>query len=136
MVVRFIKCDILKTPHGKLLKHIQKEHDCFNSFGESYFSWLNPENIMGWYRHKKYQSFMTSPTCNLHLAIFRENETFEFKLTNDNFGYIIIPPGYYYAMKSLDESPTLIANTLDHIYDSREVEKRDINNFERWFINA
>lgn len=137
MSVKFVSRPIFETSQGHLLKYIQEKSDqCFHTFGESYFSWLNPGIVKGWYKHKKSQSFMTSPTCNLHLAVFNEKESYEFKLTKDNFGYVIIPSGYYYAMKSLNESPTLIANTLDCIHDPNEVEKKDVATFEDWFIYA
>ena len=134
--VKFIKRDIFQTSQGELLKYIQQDHKDFDSFGESYFSWLKPGIVKGWYRHKKYQSYVTSPTCNLHLAVLNKNESFKFKLTRDSFGYIVIPSGYYYAMKSLDESPSLIVNTLDNVYEASEVEKKDVSDFESWFINA
>ena len=136
MTVKFVSCPIFQTPQGKLLKYIRQDHKNVHSFGESYFSWLNPGTVKGWYLHKRYKSYMTSPTCNLHLAIFNEEQSFEFKLTSDSFGYVIIPKGYYYAMKSLDQSPSLIVNTLDNVYEASEVERRDVNTFESWFINA
>ncbi len=127
--INFFPLKYIEDERGKVLHFLKSTDFFFDSFGESYFSWINPGFIKGWYRHSINTSYMTSPTANLQVVLFDEkaNKFSIINITKENYGLIKIPIGVWYAFKSLDDNPALIANILNGVYDPNEVERLPID---------
>ncbi len=123
--IEFFPLKSFVDERGKILHYLKKDCPYFNDFGESYFSWVNPSYIKGWYKHKKYTCYLTSPTMNLKVVVYdgRHEEITTFSITKDSYGLIKIPSDVWYSFASMDEKTALVANTLNELYDPNEVEK-------------
>lgn len=140
--VHFIPLNIFEDERGSVMHYLKKNDVFFKEFGESYFSWINPNYIKGWYKHNEYTSFISCPTLNLKIVFYDSSgtsEPFEIIIDNRNYGVIVIEPNIWYSFKSLDAKPALVSNVLTGPYKTNEVEKLEIDSKTipyKWFDNA
>ena len=128
--IEFIPLKYIEDDRGAVLHYIKNTDFFLDSFGECYFSWINPGYIKGWYRHTRLVSCLTSPTTNLTVALFddRENNIADLiDINHTNYGIIKIPSGTWYSFKSADNKPALIVNMLNSTYDQNETESLPID---------
>lgn len=124
--IKFIPLKYIEDERGSVLHFLNKADNFFESFGDSYFSWINPGFIKGWYRHKDNISFITSPTFNLQVVLFDDKVINNFSIINitkENYGLIKIPVGIWYAFRSINAQPALVANILNNLYNSKEIQR-------------
>ena len=130
------KLKIVSTDKGDVLHMIRNDEDSFNSFGECYFSEVNPGCIKGWKKHSLQNQFFSVPVGRLKLVLFDDRESSEtYKKTNeiilgrpDSYYRINIPPGIYYSFKCLTNTPTLIVNCTDIPHSVDESLTLELNN--------
>lgn len=128
--IEFIPLKYIEDDRGAVLHYLRNTDCLIDSFGECYFSWVNPSYIKGWYRHTRLVSCITSPTTNLKVALFDVRVCTTVVLIDinyTNYGLIKIPTGTWYSFKSADGKPALIVNMLNGTYDQNESERLPID---------
>lgn len=134
--VEFIPLRCFEDDRGAVLHFIKQSDSFFSSFGECYFSWINPGYIKGWYCHMRLVSCFTSPTANLRVVLWHaDDEVRIIDIKKDNYGLIKIPAGIWYSFGSTDEKPALVVNMLNELYDPLECRKLPLDTSEinyRW----
>ncbi|MAJ15210.1 MAG: dTDP-4-dehydrorhamnose 3,5-epimerase [SAR116 cluster bacterium] len=119
---------------GKIMHMLKKDSEIFSSFGEIYFSTLNPGIIKGWHSHKKSVSNLSVIHGFVKLVIFDGRTKSKSKdklqilnLSEVNYYLITIPPGVWYSFKNIAQEKTIIANCSTLQYDEKECLKMPIN---------
>jgi len=121
------KLKIIPNENGDILHMLRNDENSFKSFGECYFSEVNPFKVKGWKKHKIQNQNLSVPIGRLKLVLYDDrvsSKTYkkidEIFLGRPDFFYrISIPPGIYYSFKCLTKTPALIVNCADipHSYD-------------------
>jgi len=130
------KLKIIPNSKGDVLHMIRNDEQDFTSFGECYFSEVNPLTIKGWKKHITQTQNFSVPIGRLKLVLFDDRDdskTFrniaEITLGRpDSYNRIQIHPGIYYSFKCLSTSPTMIVNITDIPHDKNESLTLDLNN--------
>lgn len=112
------QCRLAPHPHG--------------SYGEIYFSVVEPRAIKAWKRHRRQTQFLAVPCGRIKFVLFDDREDsptrnviFEtFLGLPDNYKLLKIPPGICYGFANLaQESQALLCNCADLPHDPEEGEK-------------
>jgi len=122
--IEFIPLKYFEDNRGMVLHFVKENDPFFSSFGECYFSWINPGCIKGWYCHTRLTSYFTSPTLNLRVILWSKNDgSMAIDIKKDAYGLIKIPKGIWYSFRSMDEKSALVVNMLNGCYDPTECKK-------------
>ena len=106
---------------GAVFHFLRSDSINFKTFGESYFSIVNPSTIKGWKIHTKiYQNFCV-PHGAVKFVIFdnRKNSPSkgviqEVVLDNQvNYFLLSMPPGLWYSFKCISKEASIISNIID-----------------------
>ena len=127
---------IIPSVNGDVLHMLRNDENSFKSFGECYFSEVNPFKVKGWKKHKIQNQFFSVPIGRLKLVLYDDrvsSETYK-KIDEiilgrpDSYYRISIPPGIYYSFKCLTKTPTLIVNCTDIPHCIDESLTLELNN--------
>lgn len=109
---------------GKIMHMIRADQPHFDSFGEVYFSWINPGYIKGWTKHKVMTVNLAVPVGRVRIVVCDDAGTAqEFISGGEEYGLLCIPPGYWYGFQCLGAAPAMIANCASHPHDPDEMIK-------------
>lgn len=115
---------------GKIMHMIRSDQVPFESFGEVYFSWINPGYIKGWTTHKVMTVNLAVLVGRVRIVVCDDSgRTKEFLSGSDEYGLLSIPPGYWYGFQCISAESALIANCASHPHDPDEMTKRSIDDF-------
>jgi len=122
---------IIPDERGPVMHMLRSDSPLYSSFGEIYFSTLNPKCIKAWRRHLKMNQHFAVPVGKIKLVIYdsrmgsrTQGMLFEYYLgPPDHYKLIKIPPLLWYGFQSLSESASLIANMTDIPHDAAEIER-------------
>ena len=119
---------IIPNFKGDVLHMMRNDEQDFKSFGECYFSEINPLIIKGWKKHINQTQNFSVPVGRINLVLFddrQDSKTFKniIEITlgrPDLYNRIKIPPGIYYSFKCISKSPAMIINITDIPHDKNE----------------
>lgn len=123
---------------GAVFHFLRSDSKNFKTFGESYFSIVNPSIIKGWKIHTKiYQNFCV-PHGAVKFVVFdnRENSPTkgviqEIILDNQlNYFLLSMPPELWYSFKCISKEASIISNIIDMPHSSDESKIMPIINNE------
>lgn len=119
---------------GKVMHMLRADSKLFKSFGEIYFSTVNPGVVKAWKRHKEMTLNYAVPVGSVKVVIYDDREgsatkgmVDEYVTGPDNYCLIRIPPMVWSGFQGLDDAPSLVANCADMPHDPSEVERIDID---------
>ena len=123
---------IFSDDRGKVL-HMLKSEDAFlGSFGEIYFSIINPGYVKAWKKHKLMTQHYAVPYGDIRLVIYYDRPKSsslgaiqEIFLGLNNYCLVRIPPLVWYGFQSLNDQLALVANFTDIPHDPAEVINKD-----------
>lgn len=130
------KLKIISSEKGDVLHMLRNDENSFKSFGECYFSEVNPDKIKGWKKHNIQNQFFSVPVGRLKLVLYDDRASSEtYKTINeiilgrpDSYYRINIPPGIYYSFKCLTKTHALIVNCTDIPHSIDESLTLELNN--------
>ena len=130
------KLKIISSEKGDVLHMLRNDENSFKSFGECYFSEVNPDKIKGWKKHNIQNQFFSVPVGRLKLVLYDDRASSEtYKTINeiilgrpDSYYRINIPPGIYYSFKCLTKTPALVVNCTDIPHSIDESLTLELNN--------
>ena len=122
----------IKDERGKIMHMLRSDSPIFKSFGEIYFSTINPKIIKAWHLHKEATLNYACIKGEVNLVLYddRENSRTRGKyesiiLSPKKYSLITIPPFIWNGFKGLDKEESIIANCLDLPHNEREMVRRD-----------
>lgn len=108
---------------------MRNDHTLFKTFGEVYFSTVNPGAIKGWKRHKRMTQMFAVPIGGIELVLFDDrlnsptrDRIQEIHIGENHYRLVRIPPMIWYAFRSSGPECALIANCTDIPYEPEESE--------------
>jgi len=129
--VQVTRLKIFKDNKGSILHMIKKNSKVFKSFGEIYFSTINPGIIKGWNLHKKMTINLVCIKGKVKIVLYddrKNSKTFkrinEFELSRKKYFLLTIPPKIWCGFKNLHKGETILANCASIQHSAGEMEKR------------
>ncbi len=121
---------------GDIYHGLKKSEPSFESFGESYFSFIYYNEIKAWKRHFKMICNMVVPYGKVEFILFDKRESSPTKgeimkiiLGTNNYKRITIPPGIWYGFKGLSKDKSILHNISNIEHDPNEQENVPLNTF-------
>lgn len=109
----------------------------FKTFGEAYFSKIEPGFVKGWKRHTKMHMNLTC-ICGSILFVFYDSDISisnqkpkEVILSAENNQLLTVPPSPWFAFKGLGDSTSILCNISSIIHDENEVVRTSLTSFPR-----
>ncbi|SHN60968.1 dTDP-4-dehydrorhamnose 3,5-epimerase family protein [Desulfovibrio litoralis] len=126
---------IIETVGGPVLHMLRNDGELFTSFGEVYFSELEPKAIKAWKKHKLQTQNICVPFGKVLFVIYDNREASKsfgrlMKVVlgrPENYSLLQIPPGLWYGFTALDDKGALVANCADIPHLPEESERIDAN---------
>jgi len=117
---------------GRVMHLLRSDWPIFKSFGETYFSVVNPGVVKGWHLHREITLNYTAVTGMIKCVLYDDREgspsrgeVNEFFLGEHNYQLITIPPGIWNGVKGIGTAESIIATVLSKPYNPDEVVRRD-----------
>jgi len=119
----------INVPGGDVLHAIKMSDPSFTSFGEAYFSWVNPGAIKAWKFHRQMTLNLVVPVGEVNFVFHEINSrTFrEVCLGENHYIRLTVPPRIWFGFKGCSPSPSLLLNISDIPHDPNEVETKNLN---------
>ena len=111
---------------GKVMHMLRSDSPQFRSFGEIYFSTVNPGAIKAWHLHKVMWLNYAVPFGLIKFVLHDDRidsptrgQTQEIFLGPDNYCLVTVPPLIWNGFKGVSEMPAIVANcaTIPHAPD-------------------
>ncbi len=122
---------IIPTDGGPVLHMLRSDSPLFQSFGELYFSEVEPGHVKAWKRHSRQTQHFAVPVGRLKIVLYDDRDdspsrgvVMETVLGRpDRYCLLCIPPGIWYGFTALGDQPALICNCTDIPHDPEEGER-------------
>ena len=121
----------IRDNRGKIMHMLRSDSSIFKSFGEIYFSTINPKIIKAWHLHKEATLNYACVSGKVELALF--DDRIQSK-TNGKYQKIILSPNDFFSyyssfnwngFKGLYQEESIIANCLDQPHNENEMVRKD-----------
>jgi dTDP-4-dehydrorhamnose 3,5-epimerase len=116
---------------GKVMHMLRKDSPVFQSFGEIYFSTVNPGAIKAWHIHRIMTLNYAVPHGLIKFVLHDDREgspsrgkTQEIYLGPDNYCLVTVPPLVWNGFKGLGTGPAVVANCATIPHDPAEIDRR------------
>ena len=121
----------IKDERGKIMHMLRSDSSVFKSFGEIYFSTVNPKIIKAWHLHKEATLNYACLKGKVELPLFddrkksRSNNQYQkIILSPDDYFLVTIPPFIWNGFKGIDQEESIIANCLDKPHNENEMVRK------------
>ncbi len=116
-----------------IIMHMMKCTDeTFSSFGEIYFSGVNPGAIKAWHLHKEMTLNYAVPVGQIKFVLFDDRPQSSTKgvlqelfLGYGNYALVTVPPLVWNGFKGLGTTMSLVANCTTVPHDPGEIIRKD-----------
>lgn len=123
---------VLPTPGGPVMRMLRPNSPLFKSFGELYFSEVDPGAIKAWKYHTLQTQHFAVPVGQLKVVLFDDRENSPTRGTvlevilgrPDSYRLLRIPPRIWYGFTAVSATPALICNCADIPHDPAESTKK------------
>jgi dTDP-4-dehydrorhamnose 3,5-epimerase len=117
---------------GKIMHMLRADAKGFQSFGEIYFSCVNPGSIKAWHIHKSMTLNYAVPHGHIKLVLYDDRpksptkgEIQEIELGPDHYQLVTIPPKIWNGFTGLGSEMAIVANCATIPHDPNEIERLD-----------
>jgi dTDP-4-dehydrorhamnose 3,5-epimerase len=117
---------------GKVMHMLRADAPHFESFGEIYFSTVNPGTVKAWHKHRLMTLNYAVPVGRIKFVLFDDRalsatrgEVQELLLGPDNYSLVTVPALIWSGFLGLGTEPALVANCATLPHDDSEIERRD-----------
>ena len=126
---------IINTPGGDVLHAMKKTDSVFTSFGEAYFSEIEPNKIKAWKRHREMILNLIVPIGEIRFVLFDDRENVksrfhEVTLSKENYHRLTIPPMIWVGFQGLSDCNSMLLNISSIPHNPEEVDRKNINEIE------
>jgi len=122
----------ISDERGKVMHMLRSDSEIFESFGEIYFSCINPGVVKGWHLHKKMILNYAVPWGEIKLVLYDDRsdsatkgETQKVFLGLNNYQLVTIPPLLWTGFKCMSSEMAIVANCSSIPHDPEEIERCD-----------
>jgi dTDP-4-dehydrorhamnose 3,5-epimerase len=122
----------ISDPNGKVMHMLRCDSRLFETFGEIYFSIVNPGAIKAWKLHRSMTLNLAVPFGNIKLVLYdnrsdspSKGQFQEIRLGEDNYCLVKIPPKIWNGFQGTSRNISIIANCATLPHDPGEIERLD-----------
>ena len=122
----------IRDNRGKIMHMLRSDSSIFKSFGEIYFSTINPKIIKAWHLHKEATLNYACVSGKVELALFddriqsKTNGKYQkIILSPKDYFLVTIPPFIWNGFKGLGHSESIVANCINLPHDENEMIRKD-----------
>ena len=121
----------IQTVGGPVLHMLRADNPEFSSFGEIYFSVVEPGAVKAWKRHSRQTQYFAVPCGLMEIVVYDPRadspsrglvESF-FLGRPGHYSLLRIPPGLWYGFACRSVQSALMANCADIPHDPEESER-------------
>jgi dTDP-4-dehydrorhamnose 3,5-epimerase len=119
--VFYYPLNIINTTGGSVMHAIKGFDDNFPEFGECYFSTAQAESPKAWKKHSRMICNLFVPQGEVQFVFYdnrEESKDFtkivEFKLSQGNYGRLVINPGIWFGFAGITDSIILNVSNIKH----------------------
>lgn len=117
---------------GKVMHMLRRDEPWFRSFGEIYFSVVNPGVVKGWHLHKTMWLNYAVVHGRITMALYDERrdsptrgQVQEIGLGGADYFLVTVPPGIWNGFKGEGSEPSIVANCASEPHDPGEISRMD-----------
>ncbi len=117
---------------GKVMHMLRCDAPHFESFGEIYFSVVNPGAIKAWHVHKQMTLNYAVPHGQIKFVLYDDRQESptsgklqEVYLGPDSYNLVSVPPLIWNGFKGIGMYPAIVANCATIPHDPAEIDRRD-----------
>jgi dTDP-4-dehydrorhamnose 3,5-epimerase len=117
----------IEDERGKVMHMLRADSEIFKSFGEIYFSSVNPGIVKGWKKHTKMIQNLACIKGNMKIVVYDDREgsqtygkTEEIIVGESNYYLVTIYPGLWMGFASADANVAMLANCASILHDPAE----------------
>jgi dTDP-4-dehydrorhamnose 3,5-epimerase len=117
---------------GSVMHMLRADAEHFQSFGEIYFSTVNPGAIKGWHIHREMTLNYACVAGMVKLVLYDDRERSQTRgklqelfVGDQNYVMVRIPPMVWNGVKGIGAAPAMIANCASHPHDPDEISRLD-----------
>ena len=130
----------IMTPQGGVQHMLKLGDGFFQSFGEMYFSIINPGVIKGWHKQFEQTNIFSCIKGKIRLVLYDKREgspTFgafqEIVFGDGERKIVLIPSNITYGWKCISDEPAMIANLATQVHDPAKAIKLGLQDIPyRW----
>lgn len=130
--VQIIPLRQILDERGKVMHMLRADAPHFKSFGEIYFSVVNPGAIKAWHIHRIMTLNYAVPVGQIKFVLYDEREGSPTKgemqeifLGPDNYNLVTVPPNVWNGFKGIGTVPSLVANCASIGHDATEIDRKN-----------
>ena len=136
--VSIIPLSIIATDGGDVLHGMKVSDHGYVSFGEVYFSMVEPGAFKGWKRHKKMVLNLIVPVGAVRFVLYDDrpnsascNHFQEIILSKDkNYSRLTVPPMVWMGFQGLGNTGSMLLNIASIEHTPEEVDRKELNEIE------
>lgn len=132
--IKITPLKVIKDNRGKVMHMLRNDSIDFSSFGEIYFSTINPGSIKAWHLHKEATLNYACIYGEVKLVLFDDRKKSTTKglfqeliLTPEKHKLITIPNNIWNGFIGLKDQESIIANCLTLPHNENEMVRKDPN---------
>ena len=117
---------------GKVMQMLRADAPVFRSFGEIYFSTVQPGAIKGWHIHSKMTLNYAVPHGLIKFVLYDDRaasstrgQVQEIFLGPEHYCLVTVPPLVWNGFKGVGNDAAIVANCASIPHDAAEIERRD-----------
>ena len=125
---------IIEVEGGNVLHVMKKEDNCFNGFGEAYFSSVEHKVIKGWKRHFEMTLNIVVPIGDIRFVLFDDRDSSQTKgsyqevsLSRNNYQRLTVPPMIWFAFEGIAKESSLLLNLASIPHRKKEQENLSLD---------
>ena len=131
VVTALEKIDVL---NGDVWKGISNSDVGYKTFGEAYFSFIEPNKIKAWKCHKNMTLNLIAPVGSIFFVFIDANNNIrEEKIGASRYVRLTVPPNIWFGFKGISTADSILLNIADIKHDPLEVDRKDLSAYEyKW----
>ena len=110
---------------GDVYHCLKASEESYKSFGEAYFSFVEPGTIKAWKKHSHMTLNLIVPIGKIEFVMFDENhKDYQSEiLSPQSYNRLTIPPNIWFGFKGISNSTSMLLNIADIEHDPEEVDR-------------
>ncbi|HDY7502810.1 dTDP-4-dehydrorhamnose 3,5-epimerase [Vibrio vulnificus] len=128
---------IIETPGGNVKHAVKASDKGFESFGEAYFSYIEPGSIKAWKKHKEMTMNLIVPQGRIKFVIYDDREGSTTKgafqeviVGEDNYVRVTVPPMVWMGFAGVDNKVSMLLNVSNIEHRPEEQERKSLEEID------
>lgn len=117
---------------GDVWHALRSSGEGFRGFGEAYFSWVEPDAVKAWKRHRRMTLNLVVPVGCVRFVFASLSSPVEFReeeIGGPRYARLTVPSGMWFGFQGRSPQPSLVLSVADLEHDPEEVDRAPLETF-------